>query len=152
VNKFLFALALLLPFSLAAQEASGSAAVAEASGSAAVAEASGSAAVAEASGSAAQFPDSDLNFAAQTLLKAHQGGSWLFASAGLVMLLIWFLRYLKPEIPSTRLPIIAAVCGILVSVAQSIALGSPLADALVAGLLVSTSAGGLWSILGKKKK
>jgi len=94
--------------------------------------------------------------AVSTLLAAAESGQWALFAGVLVMLLVWFLNgvaKLKEHIPKKAVPWVAAVLGILGSVAAALISGDiPLTQALVQGFLGGATSVGLWEMFLQNHK
>lgn len=85
------------------------------------------------------------------LVNAVQSGHWTVLAGLILTVLVWVARrVLGPKkLPSSAIPIVNAVIGVVVAVADLLILGRAWYEALGTGLLVGAAAGGFWSMLGK---
>ena len=83
------------------------------------------------------------------MIEAINLGKFQLALGALLMMLIWGLRTFWKSLPGAALPWIGAGIAIVGSTAVGLLSGWPWERILVDALTVSTSAGGLWSLIGK---
>lgn len=85
-----------------------------------------------------------------SLYDAIKSGNWSLVAALAIMLLVWGLRSalsLDTKIPTSVLPWISAVFGILTAIGANLAAGEAWLTAIVSGVTIGASASGLWSLL-----
>jgi multidrug efflux pump subunit AcrB len=83
------------------------------------------------------------------VLKAIKAGRMQLVLGLLLMILIWTLRTFWSSFHSTAVPWLTAGIAILGSAAVGLLSGWPWERILTDALTISTSAGGLWSLIGK---
>ncbi len=88
----------------------------------------------------------DLGF---QMLEAVQAGKMQLVMGLLLMILIWSLRTFWSSFPPDTVPWLTAGIAIIGSAAVGLVTGAPWEKILTDALTISTSAGGLWSLIGK---
>jgi len=83
------------------------------------------------------------------MLEAIQAGKIQLVMGLLLMILIWTLRSFWSSFPPDAVPWITAGIAVLGSAAVGMTSGWPWERILADALAISTSAGGLWSLIGK---
>ena len=84
------------------------------------------------------------------ILGAAKHGNWGLVIAGIIMVLVFVMRkYALKRIDAKYVPWITAGLVNLVLVAEALIQGTPIGQAFLVGFLLSTAAGGLWSLVGK---
>jgi hypothetical protein len=85
------------------------------------------------------------------LVDAVQGGHWAVLVGLALTVLVWVARRMlgPKKLPSSAIPIVNVVIGVVVAIADLLIRGQPWYEALGTGLLVSAAAGGFWGMLGK---
>jgi hypothetical protein len=83
------------------------------------------------------------------MIQAVQAGKMQLVLGLLLMILIWSLKSFWSSFPADAVPWIAAGISILGSAAIGLVSGWPWEKILTDALTISTSAGGLWSLVGK---
>lgn len=86
------------------------------------------------------------------LVEAAKNGNWVLFSGLLIMLLIFLLDKivnLKARIPAKAVPWVAAVLGIVGSIAAQLTTGIPWGQALLQGFTAGVAAVGLWELIFK---
>ena len=83
------------------------------------------------------------------LVQAVQAGQMQLVLGLLLMILIWSLKSFWSSFPPDVVPWLAAVIAVAGSAAIGLVSGWPWEKILTDALTISTSAGGLWSLLGK---
>ena len=93
----------------------------------------------------------------KTIVEMFQAGQHGPAVAGIIMIVVYFLRLaLKDRLPQAALPWLLVLFGVLTAIsAQLVALatGAPAMSwfsAILQGAMAGAMASGLWSLLGKK--
>jgi hypothetical protein len=97
-------------------------------------------------------PDKSLGEAVGGFIQAIKGGDWTLIIAFGLMLLIWVIRFVWKAFPAKWTPWIAAGVAVVGAIAVALINGEDLLHALHAGLLVSVSSGGLFSLINSLKK
>tara|TARA_B100001123_G_scaffold446491_1_gene601118 strand:+ start:866 stop:1333 length:468 start_codon:yes stop_codon:yes gene_type:complete len=89
--------------------------------------------------------------AAEGLVHAIQAGDVNLGLACVLMLLVWLWQTFgrKLQIPKKYLPLVANLVAVAGTVSSALVGGGSLADAILQGLMVGTSACGLWGLAGK---
>jgi len=83
------------------------------------------------------------------MIQAIQAGKMQLVLGLLLMILIWSLKSFWSSFPPDSVPWLAAAIAILGSAAIGLVSGWPWEKILTDALTISTSAGGLWSLIGK---
>lgn len=87
----------------------------------------------------------------QRMIEAAQNGQWAVLASLILMVLIGAIRAVgSTALPKKYLPLLTAGIAMLASTAAALAVpGVVWWQALLAGLVIGTSASGFWSLLGK---
>ena len=83
------------------------------------------------------------------MLEAVQAGKMQLVLGLLLMILIWTMRTFWSSFPPNTVPWLTAGIAIIGSAAVGMISGWPWEKILTDALTISTSAGGLWSLIGK---
>jgi hypothetical protein len=92
----------------------------------------------------------DVEETVSMIVSAAQEGNWGLVIAGVIMIVVFIMRkFIIKRIDADYVPWITAVLVNLVLVADALVSGASISQAFLTGFFLSTSAGGLWSLIGK---
>jgi hypothetical protein len=97
-------------------------------------------------------PGKPLGEAVGGLIQAIKAGDWTLVIAFGLMILIWVIRFAWKAFPVKWTPWIAAGAAMVGAVVVALINGSDIMTAVHAGLLVSVSSGGIFSLISSVKK
>lgn len=89
----------------------------------------------------------------QMLISAAKGGEWSVFASVLIMILVFLVtkvKFIKNWLPKEAKPWVAAVAGVLTSIAATVLSTGDWLQAILHGLVTGAAATGLWELIGKR--